>query len=95
MSAAFIQSDLATFFDEFAVDATPAAGEAFPVIFDNAFIAALTGRVESTQPMCVAKTSDVQAFGDGAGLTINGAAYTVKTNEPDGTGISLLTIWKA
>lgn len=70
-------------------------GAEIALIFDNAYMVGLSGRVESTQPECHALTADVQSLEDGATLTINSIAYTVKTSQPDGTGISLLTLWAA
>ena len=83
--------DLAPFLSEsaFAVSATLGAAT-FSVIFDRAHIESLG--ISSAQPVCVGKTSDLSGAAFGGTITIAGAAYTVRDNQPDGTGITTLLL---
>ena len=86
--------DLAPFLDVaggFAVDAIIGAATV-PVIFDNAYLASLGGMVESSGPQCAGKTSDLASAVQGTAITINGQAYTVTGNQPDGTGMTTLQL---
>lgn len=75
--------------DEFAVSATLGAST-FSVIFDRAHLESLG--ISTTQPMLIAKTSDVSSATRGTSITVNGSAYTIMDNQPDGTGISALML---
>jgi hypothetical protein len=79
--------------DEFAVTATLAGG-AVSVIFDKAYLAALGGQADATEPMCLLKSSDVtaHALAFGSAITIAGTAYTVRGIHPDGTGLTSLLL---
>lgn len=84
--------DLSAFFDVaggFAVNATVGA-VSFPVIFDNGYQSALGGMVESTGPVCQAKSADVSTVAQGTSITINAVAYRVREVQPDGTGVTTL-----
>lgn len=75
--------------DDFAVTATLGAST-FSVIFDRAHLESLG--ISTTQPVLVAKTSDVSSATRGTSITVNGTAYTVMDNQPDGTGMSTLIL---
>lgn len=75
--------------DEFAVSATLGAST-FSVIFDRAHLESLG--ISATQPVAVAKTSDVSSANKGTSITVNGTAYTVMDNQPDGTGMTTLLL---
>ncbi len=81
----------ADFFADFAVNATMGSAT-FPVIFDRAHIESLG--ISATQPVAVAKTSDVSSASRGTSITIpvGGTAYKVLDNQPDGTGMSTLIL---
>ena len=84
--------DLSPFFDVaggFAVTATVGA-TSFPVIFDNGYQGALSGMVESTGPVCRAKSADVSTVVQGTSITISAVAYKVREVQPDGTGVTVL-----
>lgn len=86
--------DLSVFFDTasgFAQSAT-VDGDTFPVIFDNGYQSALGGLVESTGPICQAKTADVSTVVQGATITIASTDYRVRGVQPDGTGITTLVL---
>lgn len=86
--------DLSPFFDVaggFAQTAT-VGGSSFPVIFDNAYQAGMNALVETTGPICQAKTSDVASVVQGSTITIGGTAYTVVSVQPDGTGVTTLAL---
>jgi len=48
--------------------------------------------IMSTSPELVAKTDDLATVANGQTITINAVAYTVRAIEPDGTGITRLTL---
>lgn len=86
--------DLAPFFDTasgFAQVAT-VSGQSVPVIFDSGYTAALGGLVESTGPICQARTADVEDVVQGSTITIDGTDYTVTGVQPDGTGVTTLQL---
>lgn len=74
---------------DFAVSATLGAST-FKVIFDRAHTEALG--INNTTPVCGAKTSDVSSATRGTSITVDGTAYTVIDNQPDGTGMSTLVL---
>lgn len=89
--------DLAPFFDidaGFAQTAT-VGGSSFPVIFDKAYAPALGNMVESTGPVCQAKTADVSAVVQGTSITIASVSYKVREVQPDGTGVTILFLERA
>lgn len=89
--------DLAVFFDTdtgFAQSATVGAAS-FPVIFDNAFQSPLSGMIESTGPVCQAKSADVSTVVQGTAISINAVAYKVREVQPDGTGVTTLFLERA
>lgn len=88
--------DLAPFLDiaaGFAVSAVIGVATV-PVIFDATYTSA-GGMVESTGPQCTGKTSDLAAAVQGTAITVNGTAYVVTGNQPDGTGITVLQLREA
>ena len=61
----------------------------------NGILSAPTGAqigIISTAPELVAHTSDLATVANGQTITINSVAYTVRAIEPDGTGITRLTL---
>ncbi len=84
--------DLAPFFDTDAgfAQTASAGGSSFPVIFDNAYQAGMNALVETTGPICQARTVDVASVVQGSTITIGATAYTVVSVQPDGTGVSTL-----
>ena len=87
--------DLTPFLDVaagFAVSAVIGAATV-PVIFDGAYVSA--GGMESTGPQCTGKTSDLASAVQGTAITVNGQAYTVTGNQPDGTGMTVLQLREA
>lgn len=87
---AFVE-DLTQFFKDFGVPAT-LVGAPLPitVIFDRAYVAALSSLVESTGPCCLAMDDDLAGVTHGTSMTIKSVAYKVAGIEPDGTGLSIL-----
>lgn len=89
--------DLTPLFDittGFAVTATVGVAT-FPVIFDNGYQSALSGLVESTGPVCQAMSADVTSVVQGTSISIGGTAYLVAGVQPDGTGVTTLTLERA
>ena len=89
--------DLSPFFDVAGGFAQTASvgGSSFPVIFDKAYASALGNMVESTGPVCQAKTADVSTVVQGTSITIASVAYKVREVQPDGTGVTILFLERA
>ena len=51
--------------------------------------------VESTGPVCQAKSADVSAVVQGTSITIASVAYKVREAQPDGTGLTVLFLERA
>lgn len=84
--------EIDSFFDTdtgFAQTAT-VAGDTFPIIFDSGYQSGLGGMVETSGPVCQAKTADVSAVVQGSIITIGSTDYTVTAVQPDGTGVTIL-----
>jgi hypothetical protein len=91
----FWEADLAGMFVDFGIDATYGAST-IQVIFDNEFLAASAFdiEVESREPKCYVKESDVSGIDQGDTLVINSTTYYVIKVEPDGTGLTRLILSK-
>ena len=87
----FWEDDLDLFFDDFQSVATLSGGSTINVLFDRNPEIALAA-VETAAIVATAKTSDVSDLDTGDTLVIDGVTYYVVKNEPDGTGISILTL---
>lgn len=91
-----LAENLSVFFDAtsagFATSATLPGGAVVSVVFDNAYLSALGGMIESTGPELMGKTSDLAAIVHGDTITINATAYTVTGIQPDGTGVTVLQL---
>jgi len=86
--------DSAVFFntDEFADEATIGL-DTVNGIFDHEYIEALD--VSGEAPVFVCATSDLDDLGgvtQGDTLTVNGTGYRIRSVEPDGTGVTRLTL---
>ena len=90
--------DLSTFLDVggFAVTAQAATrfGEVVPlqVIFDNGYAAGLGGLADATQPTALARSADVADLAQGCAFCVAGANWTVTDLQPDGTGMTTITL---
>ena len=82
--------DLAPFFDtdEFAIAATLQGGTTVNVIFDAEYLNELG--MAGTNPVALAKTSDVAAGDVGKTLTISGTVYTIRDRQPQDDGATVL-----
>jgi len=65
-----------------------------PVVFDAAYLSA-GGMFESSGPQVTGKSADLASAVQGSPITINGQAYTVTGNQPDGTGMTTLQLREA
>jgi len=85
--------DLDIFFnsEEFAEEATLVGGEKIKVLFNRNAEVGLMG-IESAKIIIEAKTSDVVSLITGDWIAIGEILYYVIKNEPDGTGVSYLTL---
>lgn len=77
---------------EFAVNAT-VNGQATKVIFDNAY-AEMLG-ISGQSPFVLIKSNAVPGMARNQAVVINSVNYTIKTIEPDGTGLTRLELVKA
>lgn len=78
---------------EFAVSAT-VDGIAMSVIFDAAYALGDVGNfgMSSAAPVVTLPTAKVPADPIGKPVVVNGKSYLVTVHQPDGTGISTLTL---
>lgn len=85
--------DLTAFFVDFGVPAT-LGGTAVVCVFDNAYQAGGAGQwgIATTQPRLTIATAQVPANPVGQACAVAGGSYVVVAHEPDGTGISVLTL---
>ena len=79
---------------DFGVQVIPTSGGAFLGVFDDDHIAVGDVPVDSSAPSLMCMSSDVTAAGitAGAELQIDGAAYVVRSVQPDGTGVTMLRL---
>jgi len=90
------EEDLSVYFDDFGVSFAPDLAAPFQVIFDKAYLSALS-QLESSGPMALARDADISTaqIAQGSQGTIAGAAYEVVGLQPDGTGLTLLQLREA
>lgn len=90
-------ADLDAYFDtaDFAEEASY-NGASIPVIFDDSYklLNALTGGIESSGPQATCKDTDMAGVQHGDQIVIRDTTYYVTGIEPDGTGITVLTLSK-
>lgn len=90
-----INEDKGVYFVDWGVTAT-IGGVPVPVIFDNEFLATLN--VESSNPVALAKTSDMTGVADGTLVVIPEGDFNPAFNgkvigvQPDGTGFHVLEL---
>ncbi len=70
------------------------AGGSFTAIFDRPYAAVQPGDIdlETRQPVLIARTADVSGLAKGTVLTVQGDAYKVRHQEPDGTGLTRILL---
>jgi hypothetical protein len=81
--------DLSVFFADFNTTAT-LDGAAVDVIFDNAYADPLG--VATRQPQAMLTTASAAAATQASVLVVGGVTYRVRSMEPDGTGVTTLTL---
>lgn len=86
--------DMSAFFNtaEFATPAT-IGGVAVDVIFEQPFADPFGAVVDAAQPQCWAPSASVQAARQGTAVVVGGVSYQVERIEPDGTGVSRITLY--
>ena len=86
--------DLAPFFTDFAV---PCAvnGVQVRAIFERPYADPFGGQVDATSPTLLAPSADLAGVERDSLITVDGQAYRVTTAQPDGTGLTLLTLGSA
>ena len=72
------------------VNATLASAAVVSGIFNKP--SAVQMGLMSTSPELICKTSDVTTVANGQTITINSTAYTVRAIEPDGVGMTRITL---
>jgi hypothetical protein len=85
-----LTEDLTIYFADFGTTATLSSGASVTGIFDAAAMDVLTAA--SIGPSFTAATANLSGLAYGATLTIASVGYTVRQNDPDGTGVSTLTL---
>jgi hypothetical protein len=75
--------------DDFAITVT-FNGDDVDGIFDHAYVE--VGGIESRRPVFQCATADVSAYPRDTPVVINGVNYKTVTQEPDGTGWSLVVL---
>ena len=92
---AFLE-DLTPFFSvaEFADQAT-IGGVMVSVIFEQPFADPFGPVVDASQPQCWVPSAAVQHAHQGTVVVLNGETYEVERIEPNGTGISRITLFSA
>ena len=88
-----MREDLSVFFADFAEDVSGVSGT-FSGIFDAEYVAVGEVPVDSYAPRLTARVSDLTRCGVEVGTTlgISGADYTVRSVQPDGTGMATLVL---
>lgn len=88
-------ADLDLFLSDFGVTAT-VGGVSVTVLFDvpGKAMNMFDGQMTTTAPGCTMKSSDVTArsIAYGTSIAISGTTYTVTEIEPDGAGLTRLTL---
>lgn len=89
-----IQNDLATFLADFGVSATYNGTTQITGIFETDYRALDEDGMEIrlSGPIFYARTADVPADAQGKVLAVAGVNYTIVGVQPDGTGMTLLTL---
>jgi hypothetical protein len=93
--------DIGAFFDtdEFATNVllgSSGSEVTIQAIFDNSHFAIddTNAVISTTQPMLTCKSADVASAKQGTRVVVNSTAYKVDDIQPDGTGITILTLHK-
>lgn len=88
---AFVEN-LDVFLDtgDFAVAAVLPGAVTVNVIFDSQYASPFD--ISASRPSCIGKSSDLDGLLFGAEITIGGVDYVVRSIEPDGTGMTRLTL---
>jgi hypothetical protein len=64
----------------------------FWAIFDNDYLPAAGGMVESVGPALSCRTSDVETMPKGSTVLVGSTTYRIARAESDGTGMTLLVL---
>lgn len=85
--------DHAAFFADFGQPAT-VGGQSLQGVLDNGYQAGGAGPwgIATTQPRLTCATASLPAHPVGQAVVVAGGSYVVAEHQPDGTGISVLTL---
>ena len=63
-------------------------------IFDDKFLMVddLSLNIESSEPQLLCRSSDLTGVTNGGTLVVNSTNYVITTLEPDGTGLTVITL---
>lgn len=91
---AFWLNDISALLADFGVTATLADGRRITGIFDADYVGVGDIPVESSGPAFTLASADVTGneIAIGSALTIEGDDYTVRSVQPDGTGVTVLRL---
>lgn len=82
-------------FDRLANAVALVAGVEVAVLFDQPYAAPFGESLDTMAPVCAMPTLDALAVQRGDSIVIGGVPYMVERIEPDGTGVSRLTLYAA
>lgn len=82
--------DLSVFFADFGVS-TMVGGAAVVGIFDKTYLQSM-GIVTGSNPVLLCQSSDVATAAEDTAVTVDATSYKVISQEPDGTGLTLLQL---
>lgn len=88
----FWLDDLATMLRDFGTSVTLPSAAVITGIFDADYVAVGDMAVESSGPALTCRSADVSGLSLGQSVTISAQAYTVRSIQPDGTGVTVLRL---
>lgn len=83
------EEDLSVFFADFAVVCT-LGSSSFNGILESPHVQALD--IGGAQPVLHTKYSSVSAATNGTAMTVGGTSYIVRSVQPDGTGMAMVSL---
>lgn len=90
----FWVDDISALLRDFGTSVTLPSAAVITAIFDADYVAVGDMAVESSGPVLTCRTADVSGLSLGQSVTIDAQAYTVRSIQPDGTGVTVLRLEK-
>lgn len=88
----FWTDDIAGLLADFGVPVTQASRIIGSGLFDRAYAGVGDIPVESYSPAVTCRSADVAELEHGDSVTVDGSDYTIRSIQPDGTGITVLIL---